>query len=160
MKKVIYILLIPIIVLVVLLVQYYTDIIIGITNEDIAKFIKQHNIQDAYVKEADANKYFIFSKKRVFVYEGDKYSETKDIVKNDITFGGLQKGNVGLMIENEDVLQDANMYTITIDQEPQYYEYSGEKYVIVQDERIWNPTPELTLRFTDRLGNILYEETL
>lgn len=129
------------------------------TDEEITKFIADHNIQNASIKKMNSRKYYIFSKDTIYVYEGKHtYQPTKNIRKEGIVFGGLQEGSTGLIINNQNVLLNAVTYSVTINNESRKFDYLGEKFMIISDERIWNPNPQMTISFFDSAGNSIYKE--
>lgn len=132
-----------------------------ISDKELSEFITEHNIPNASIKKVHSNMYYIFGDDVIYVFKGKgDFKETKNIRKDDIVFGGLQRGSVGLNIINQDVLLNSKLYSVTINNETRNYEYRGEKYIVITDDRIWNPDPQMTISFYDSSGKTIYEEVL
>ncbi|WP_322906995.1 hypothetical protein [Paenibacillus campi] len=134
----------------------------SIQSENINAFIQKEKIQDPNIVRISDSKYYLFSNKSnsVYVYERNGNSHTSHSVpRNGIVFGGLEPGSFGLIIQNDNILKNASKYNLIIDGESKTYEYNHEIYLVVQDQRIWNPTPQVTIEFLDKQQNIILKES-
>ncbi|OAB34272.1 hypothetical protein PMSD_15000 [Paenibacillus macquariensis subsp. defensor] len=130
----------------------------SISEKDINEFIEKENLKKVSVQKFSDEEYYIFSTPYIYVYRGpNEYNKSTASNRNNILFGGLQKGSIGLLINNYEVLKYSRTYSVVIDGKAREYEYKGEKYLIIRDYRIWNPTPQIKILFTDDRGEIIYE---
>ncbi|MNN84554.1 hypothetical protein D3C81_2017330 [compost metagenome] len=54
-------------------------------------------------------------------------------------------------------MREAKTYTVMIDGKTREYEYGGEKYLIIKDYRIWNPTAQLKITFLSDENKKIFE---
>ncbi|MDP5275090.1 hypothetical protein [Chengkuizengella axinellae] len=129
--------------------------------QDVEQYIEGNNISSPVVKKLNDEMYYIFSDKRIDVYKGGSKANTStgSLGPDGIMTGGYEKGSFGMIINNKEVLEKARYYTLTYNNEVRIYELDFEKdntYLIVQDERIFNPiNPDSILRFLDKDYNLL-----
>jgi hypothetical protein len=121
-------------------------------------FIEKENLNHVSIQKLSNKEYYIFSPSHIFIYRGPKdYNKSTTSNRNGILIGGLQKGYLGLIINNPEVVKYGNTYSIIIDGKARDYQYNGEKYLIINDFRIWNPTPEMKILFLNDEGKVIYE---
>ena len=133
-----------------------------ITNEEISKFIKDHNIDPVVIKKLDNKKYYLFSGSNIYVYMGSNHyrHSVRKQDRDGLTFGGLEKGSIGVSIKNSKVLKYGTKYSITIDNIEKTYVYAGDEFLVIIDERIWNPTPTFTVKFYDSNEKMIFSTTI
>lgn len=137
------------------------DVTKSIQVEKLNTFISEEGIEDSKIVKISDSKYYLFSNDNhtIYVYEGNQHSRiTKGIPRDGIVFGGLQQGSFGLIVKNEDILNNVHKYVLNIDGESVTYNYNKEKYLVVQDARIWNPNPEVTITFLNKQGKEILKE--
>ncbi len=133
-----------------------------VKHERLMAFIEKENVQDPVIIPISQSNYYIFSQttNSIYTYEGNGNSHSSHAVpRNGIVFGGLEKGAFGLIINNQDILEQASQYRLTIDGKSKTYDYHREVYLVVQDSRIWNPVPQVTIEFLNDNGKRIAEET-
>ncbi len=129
--------------------------------ENLNTFIEKQNIQSPHIIRVSDSKYYLFSDETntIYVYEGNENSHTSHGVPRDgIIFGGREVGSFGLIIRNNDILQNASYYRLIIDGESKTYDYNRERYIVVQDNRIWNPVPQMTIEFLNKQEKVIVKE--
>ncbi|MFD1884768.1 hypothetical protein [Paenibacillus wenxiniae] len=130
--------------------------------ENLNTFIEKQSIQNPNIIRVSDSKYYLFSDETdtIYVYEGNGNSHTSPGVPRDgIIFGGREVGSFGLIIRNNDILQNASYYKLIIDGESKTYDYNRDRYVVVQDNRIWNPVPQVTIEFLNTHKKTLLKQT-
>ncbi|WP_310550603.1 hypothetical protein [Paenibacillus glufosinatiresistens] len=129
-----------------------------VTQNEIDQFINSKNLEQVSIQKLSDDEYYIFSSPYVYIYRGSSgYVKSSGLVKEKIVIGGLQKGSIGLIINNLRVLREAKTYSIIIDGKTREYEYHGEKYLIIKDHRIWNPTAQLKIIFLSDQNEKIFE---
>ncbi|ETT63018.1 hypothetical protein C173_22022 [Paenibacillus sp. FSL R7-277] len=130
----------------------------AITQQEIDQFINSKNLDHVSIQKLDNNEYYIFSSPYVYIYRNSSdYVKSTGLIKEGIVIGGLEKGSIGLIINNLQVLRDAKTYTVLIDGKTREYQYGGEKYLIIKDNRIWNPTAQLKITFLSIENKKIFE---
>ncbi len=130
--------------------------------EKLNAFIQKENVLNPKTIRLSDSKYYLFSDEMntIYVYEGNGNSHTSRSTPRDgVVFGGLEKGSFGLIIHNNDILQHGSYYKLIIDGENKTYDYNRETYLIVQDNRIWNPVPQVTIEFLSKQKKTLFKQT-
>ncbi len=130
--------------------------------ENLNAFIQKENILNPKIIRLIDSKSYLFSDEMntIYVYEGNGNSKISYGVPRDgVVFGGLEKGSFGLIIHNIDILQHGSYYRLIIDGESKTYDYNRETYLIVQDNRIWNPVPQVTIEFLSKQKKTLFKQT-
>lgn len=129
-----------------------------ITQKEINQFINSKDIEHVSIQKLSNNEYYFFSSPFIYIYRSSSdYVKSSGLIKEGIVIGGLQKGSIGLIINNSQVLRDAKTYSVMIDGKTREYEYGGEKYLIIKDYRIWNPTAQLKITFLSVENKKLFE---
>lgn len=127
------------------------------SEKNLNDFIENENLNHISIQKLSNKEYYIFSPSHIYIYRGPKdYNESMTTDRNGILIGGLQKGSLGLIINNLEVIKFGNTYSIVIDGKAREYQYNGEKYLIIKDFRIWNPRPEMKILFSNDKGEIIY----
>ncbi|WP_019912288.1 hypothetical protein [Paenibacillus sp. HW567] len=131
-----------------------------VTEKELDNFINSKNLEHVSIQKLNSKEYYIFSSPDIYVYRSSsEYSKSSGMIRDKIVIGGLEKGSIGLIINNAQVLRYAKTYTVMIDGKIREYEYTGEKYLIIKDYRIWNPTAQLKITFlNDRNEEIFATE--
>ncbi len=72
--------------------------------------------------------------------------------KDGYRFGGLEKGSVGIVISDPNRAQSIVSHEVIIDGHARKYAKALKQgqHVVIEDDRIWNPTPYVTIVFYDR----------
>ncbi|GGF74027.1 hypothetical protein GCM10010912_19070 [Paenibacillus albidus] len=130
----------------------------SITEKELTAFIESQDLKHVSIQKLSDSVYYIFSEPRIFVYKGSSgYHASNSLEQDKILIGGLEKGSVGLIIRNTNILRNAKTYSVVIDQRNREYEYKGEKFLVIKDYRIWNPTPQMKIIFYNDNSEIIYE---
>lgn len=129
-----------------------------ITQKEIDQFINSKDLEHVSIQKLSNNEYYIFSSPSIYIYRSSSnYVKSSGLIKEEIVIGGLEKGSIGLIINNLRVLREAKTYTVMIDGKTREYEYGGEKYLIIKDYRIWNPTAQLKITFLSDENKKIFE---
>ncbi|MBY0217924.1 hypothetical protein [Paenibacillus illinoisensis] len=135
---------------------YYSKSLI--TEESINEFIEKENLNQVSIQKLSNKEYYLFSPSQIYIYRGpDGYTKSPTSNIKNILIGGLQKGSVGLIVKNNEVLNQGRTYLVEIDGKSREYEYSGEKYLIIKDFRIWNPVPQIKIKFLNDQEEVIFE---
>ncbi|WP_336782829.1 hypothetical protein [Paenibacillus illinoisensis] len=131
----------------------------SINKADVEAFIQDQNLDQVLIHQVDKSLYYIFGEDVIYAFKDKQhFSKSGYDHKGDVVFGGLTKGAMGLVINDPEIMKQANLYTLTIDGTTRKYNYGGEKYVVIADERIWNPSPQFQLSFYDAEGTELFHQ--
>jgi hypothetical protein len=129
-----------------------------ITEKELDKFIESENLDYVSIQKLNDKEYYIFSLPYIYIYRSSSdYAKSTGLVRDEIIIGGLEKGSIGLVINNTQVLKDARTFSVVIDSKTREYEYTGEKYLIIKDSRIWNPTAQLKITFSNDKNEKIFE---
>lgn len=140
-------------------IGYWINANRSINNADVEAFIQDQNLDQVLIQQVDTSLYYIFGENVIYAFKGKQhFSKSGYDHKDDVVFGGIIKGSVGLVINDPEIMKQANLYTLTIDGTTRKYNYGGEKYLVIADERIWNPSPQFELSFYDAEGTELYHQ--
>ncbi|QUL57847.1 hypothetical protein KDC22_16015 [Paenibacillus tritici] len=130
----------------------------AVTQKEIDQFINSKDLEHVSIQKLNDQEYYIFSSPFVYIYRSaSDYVKSSGLIKEGIVIGGLEKGSIGLIINNLQVLKDAKTYSVMIDGKTREYQYGGEKYLIIKDHRIWNPTAQLKITFLNIENNKVFE---
>ncbi|MNM19543.1 hypothetical protein D3C81_298530 [compost metagenome] len=130
----------------------------SITEKELNQFVNKENLKFVSIKRLNNSEAYIFSSPYIYIYrDSSNFSKSTVSIRNGISFGGLEKGSIGLIINNTEVLRNANTYCVVIDGKTREYEYLGEKYLIIEDYRIWNPTAQMKIQFLNDKNEKLFE---
>ncbi|MDF9840469.1 MULTISPECIES: hypothetical protein [unclassified Paenibacillus] len=128
------------------------------TQKEINQFIDNKKLDHVSIQKLNNSEYYIFSSPYIYIYQSSSdYIKSTGLIKEEVVIGGLKKGSIGLIINNVKVLRDAKTYTVKIDGKTREYDYGGEKYLIIKDYRIWNPTAQLKITFLNDENQKIFE---
>ncbi len=129
--------------------------IIAIAGVILLGIVRLFNDFDTPTKRVQPEKLNAFIQKENILNPKISYGVPRD----GVVFGGLEKGSFGLIIHNNDILQHGSYYKLIIDGESKTYDYNRETYLIMQDNRIWNPVPQVTIEFLSKQKKTLFKQT-
>jgi hypothetical protein len=130
----------------------------AINEKELNQFIESENLDYVSIQKLNDEEYYIFSLPYIYIYRSaSDYTKSTAMIRDEIAIGGLEKGSIGLVINNTQVLKDAKTFSVVIDSKTREYEYTGGKYLIIKDSRIWNPTAQLKIIFSNDKNETIFE---
>lgn len=117
-------------------------------------FVKDHDITDPYIVDLE-NRSYIFNGNDIYVYRNESnYGHTGYSDLGGFGIGGQEKGSAGVVITNADLVENIKSYRVIVDGVVREYKRTdmNNRYLVISDERIWNPIRIFDLIFLDQEG--------
>ncbi|EFM11162.1 hypothetical protein PaecuDRAFT_2415 [Paenibacillus curdlanolyticus YK9] len=122
-------------------------------------FLNDKNIVYNEIVEVN-NKYYIFNDSDIYIYKNKSeynHSTANQTIDKNALVGGLEKGSVGLILNDLHLATRIVHYSVIVDGVERLsdtFHKKGANFVIV-DDRIWNPHPNFTVKLLDLDDNEL-----
>ena len=127
---------------------------------NINDFIEEQQIKNPRVITLKDKSYIFSGKNKIYVFRNkDSYRFfVGEEGHRSFIMGGMDKGSVGIIINDLELANHIQSYTVTLDEIEKKYnaEYKLENNIVVTDERIWNPTPNFTIEFQNAHGTTIF----